>query len=181
MIVITNILILVFLVILIIVLFTFAYAGISAAPYVPLWKSDIRRMLQLAGLKENEKLYDLGSGDGRILLIAEKEFNALCLGFEISVLLYFISCIRIVIRNLKAKNKIKIKYQSIYTADLSKADVISIFLTPMAMKKLEPKFEEGLKPGCRIVSYAFALPNIKADQVSKPAKNKTSIFLYKIK
>lgn len=163
------------------ILFTFVLAGISAAPWVPLWKSDIRRMLKLADLKEGEILYDLGSGDGRILIIAAKEFDAQATGFEISVLLYFISCIKILIANFKSKYKIKVRYQNFYRADLSQADVISVFLTPMAMKKLQAKFSTSLKSGCRIVSYAFSIPNWRPDEVSKPAKNKTSIYLYKIK
>jgi len=100
-----------------IILITFAFAGISAAPYVPLWKSDIRRMLKLAGLKEGEKLIDLGSGDGRILKIAANEFKAKAVGFEISVLPYFISYIRIKLYNLKSQNKIQIKYQNFFKAN----------------------------------------------------------------
>ncbi|MBU1164015.1 class I SAM-dependent methyltransferase [Patescibacteria group bacterium] len=163
------------------VLITFTFAGISAAPWVPLWKSDIRRMLKVAKVQDGEHVYDLGSGDGRILLIAAKEFNAKSTGFEISVLPFFVSYIKIVIANLKTKYKIKIKFKSMYAQDLSEADVITMFLTPMATKKLKPIFSKGLKKGCRIVSYAFSIPGWEPDEVSKPAKNKTSVYLYKIK
>jgi len=176
-----DIIFLIMIFIIAVVLFTFTFAGISAAPWVPLWKSDIRRMLQLAQVKEGENVYDLGAGDGRILLIAAKEFKAKTTGFEISVLPYFVSYIKILIANIKSKYKIKIKFKNIYSQDLSAADVITIFLTPMAMKKLKPIFSKGLKPGCRIVSYAFSIPEWEADAISKPAKNKTSIYLYKIK
>lgn len=167
---------LLFIIFLLLILGTFALAGFLAAPWVPLWKTDIRRMLKLAEVKPGETVYDLGAGDGRIIIIAAQEFGARATGFEIAVLPYFLAYIKILIRGLKPK--IDLKYRNFFRADLSKADVICAFLTPPAMKKLKPKLEKEAKPGCRIVSYAFSIPTWQPTKTDKPNKNKTVIYLY---
>jgi cyclopropane fatty-acyl-phospholipid synthase-like methyltransferase len=159
------------------VLFSLAYAGLSAAPWVPLSNKEIRRMLSLAGVKPGEKVYDLGSGDGRILIIAAREFGAETVGYEISILPYIISKIRIAFARLQ--DKIKINFSSFYKTDLSEADVITVFLLPEAMKKLSPIFRKGLKPGARIVSYAFAMKDWEPMKVDKPDPKTMAIYLYR--
>ncbi|RJR31284.1 hypothetical protein C4569_02465 [Candidatus Parcubacteria bacterium] len=181
MIILRLVVLVIFLAVLFFMLLSLAYAGISAAPWVPLWKSDVRRMLKVARLKPGELLYDLGSGDGRMLIIAAREFKAKAVGYEISLLLYLISYIKIFLVNLRIENKIKINYSSFYSADLSQADVICAFLTPMAMKKLKNKFENELKPGCRIVSYAFSVPGWQAEIADKPNPKKSTVYLYTAK
>jgi len=160
------------------ILFSLAYAGLSAAPWVPLPKREIIRMLKLAEVKPGELVYDLGSGDGRILILAVREFDARPVGFEISVLPYFISKLRIWFLGLG--NRVKIKYANFFREDLSKAQVITVFLTPKAMAKLSPKFRKELKSGCRIVSYAFALKDWEPKEIDKPNPKTTAIYLYKV-
>lgn len=161
------------------ILGTFALGGIWAAPWVPLWKTDIRRMLKLAGVKPGELVYDLGAGDGRIIIIAGEEFGARAVGFEIAVLPYLLGYVKIWLKGLRPN--VKLKYRNFFTADISAADVICFFLTPQAALKLKPKLELQAKPGCRIITYAFKIPGWTPQIIDKPDPKVTSIYLYQIK
>lgn len=168
----------IFLILILITLSTMAVAAISAAPFVPLFKKDIRRMLKLAQAGSADTVFDLGSGDGRILIIASKEFKVgQCVGFEISFLPYIYSKIKIFILGLN--NKVDIIPKNFYNQDIKNATVITCFLTPKAMKKLSPKFQQELKPNTRVISYAFHIPNLKPAKVDKPDSKSTTIYLYK--
>ena len=156
---------------------TLAYASLSAAPWVPLFKKDVRRMINLAKLKPGEVIYDLGAGDGRILLECVKQKQVRAVGWEIAFLPYLIAKLRIWLN--KAGDKVTLRYQNFYQADLSSADAIFCFLTPQAMRKLESKIKRELKPGARFLSYAFAFPTWQANVVDKPQDNLTAIFLYR--
>jgi len=167
----------IFLLFLFIIMGTLAYAGWSAAPWVPLWKKDIRRMMKVAEVKPGESVYDLGAGDGRIVIIAAEEFGASASGFEMAVLPYFLGYIRILLKGLKGR--VKFKYSNFFRENLAAADVICVFLTPQAMKKLKTKFENETKPGCRIVSYAFSVPGWQPEKIDKPNQKTTAIYLYR--
>ncbi|MBU4332273.1 SAM-dependent methyltransferase [Patescibacteria group bacterium] len=159
------------------ILGTMAWAGVSGAPFVPLWKKDVFRMLRLAEVKPGEMLYDLGAGDGRILITAVRDFKAQAKGFEISFLPYWIGRLRILLSG--CWKSITFKSRDFYKEDLSQADVVVCFLSPWAMKKLEPKFARELGPGTRVVSAAFALPNRKPDKTDKSEPKRVAIRLYR--
>ena len=146
---------LILLIVFVVVIGSAAWASFSAATWVPTWKKDLKRMLDLANLKPNETLCDLGCGDGRIIAYAAKNYEiAKAIGYEISLLPYIFA-------KLKSKfvpgNKMKVIYGSLYKADLRNIDVITCFLMPEALKKLRPKFEKELKCGARIISYTFQI------------------------
>lgn len=164
------------LVILILIFGTAALAGVKAAPYVPTRQKDIKRMFELAEIKPGETVFDLGAGDGRLVLAAIKNYQAKAVGFEMSVLPYLVSRLRVYFSRLN--DRAKILYKDFYLADFSQAEVIVCFLTPMAMSKLKPKFERELKSGARIVSYAFQIKGWEASKISKPSPKDTSIYLY---
>jgi|SRR3989344_5272539 len=168
---------LIFLILFLLILGTFAYAGLIAAPWVPLWQKDVRRMLTLAQIKPGEILYDLGAGDGRIIIMAAKEFGATAVGFEIAVLPYLLGLFKIRLQGLGGKAILK--YADFYRNDLSQADVICTFLTPQAMIKLKSKLKKEIKPGGRIVSYAFSLLDWPAEKIDKPSQKSTTIYLYR--
>ncbi len=168
----------IFIIFLFLILGTFALAGFSAAPWVPLWKKDVRRLLQVAKLEPGEILYDLGAGDGRIIIIAAEEFGAKAIGFEFAVLPYVLGCIKIRLKGIN--RQAKLKYRNFFVQDLSSADVICTFLTPPAMKKLKPKLEKEAKAGCRIVSYAFSIPGWVPTKIDKPNPKVAAIYLYQL-
>ncbi len=164
--------------IIMIVLISAAYAGLSAAPFVPTFQKDVMRMLTLAEVGEHDIVADLGAGDGRFLIAAAKRFNARGVGYELSILMYLIALLRIALSGVR--RTVTVKCSDFYRADLSRYSVICCFLTPMAMKKLEPKFLKECRPGTCVVSYAFRLPNVEPDGMSKPTPTSSPIFLYRI-
>lgn len=159
-----------------IILGTLALGGILAAPWVPLWQNDVRRLLTIAGAKQGELVYDLGAGDGRVIITAAKEYGCRAIGFEIALLPYLVCRTRIWLAGMS--RQVKLKYANFFTADLSDADVICAFLTPRAMKKLKTKFEKEAKPGCKILSYAFAIPGWEPDLVDRPNEKTAVIYRY---
>ena len=168
-----------FLSILILIFGTAALAGLKAAPYVPTRQKDIKRLVELAEIKPGELVYDLGAGDGRLVLATAKIYQAKAVGFEMSILPYLVSRLRVYFSRLN--DRANILYKDFYQADFSPADVIVCFLTPMAMSKLKPKFARELKSGARIVSYAFEIKDWLPDKISKPSAKDTTIFRYLIK
>ncbi|HBR13199.1 MAG TPA: hypothetical protein DD697_00655 [Candidatus Komeilibacteria bacterium] len=156
---------------------TMLYAGFSAAPWLPSWKKDMQTILAQAQIQPGETVADLGCGDGRWLLAAAKHTPArLVIGYEISLLMYCWSRIKLLFGNYP---QIKIKYRDFYFADFSQYDVILCFLTPRAMRKLAPKLNREMRPGARLVSYAFSLPGKQSEKVAKVTPKSVPVYLYK--
>ncbi len=165
------------LIFLVFIMITMAWAGISAAPWVPLRKTDVTRLLSKANLKPDETFYDLGAGDGRLIIAAAKNYKANSVGIEISLLIFMYGWVKIVLSGVN--KRARMVYGNLYNQDLSQADVVCTFLMPKAMKKLATKFEAELQPGSRVITYVFKVPGWKAVDVDKP-KGKVSIYTYHI-
>lgn len=156
---------------------TAMYASFSAAPWLPVFKKDIKRIIRLANLKPGEVVYDLGSGDARVLIgLANNTDASRVIGYEISLMFYIISYLRILFLGLS--KKAEIRFGNFLYRDLGNADVIFFFLTPMAMKKIKPKFKKELKKGTRILSYSFSIPGWKKIAVDRPNEHDMPIHIY---
>ncbi len=142
---------------------------------VPLPKNTIRKMLKLARTKKNETFYDLGSGDGRTLVLASKEFGTKSFGIEKNRLLVWWTRLRI--RRNKLQNKIKVVHGDIFKESYDNADVILIYLSHKLTQKLKPVFEK-LKKGTRIVSASHTIDGWK--EVEKIRTGHFYSYLYKI-
>ena len=128
------------------------------SPWAPWWRTNkkvTRAMCRLAKVGEKDIVYDLGSGDGTVLITAAKEFGAKGVGIEIDVLRAFISTL--VIRINRAVDRVTIKRKNFFDEDISKASVIFVYLVPKALGRLLPKFKKELKKGTRIVSYRYEI------------------------
>lgn len=159
------------------ILINFAWAGISAAPWVPSRKKDRQRILKLADVKEGNVVYDLGSGDGRWLFyFAKMSMAKEVRGFEISLLMFIISWIK---KLFSGYPQVKISFKSLYHAPLNMADVVICFLMPKTLNNLLPKLEREMKPGAKFISYAFALPGKTPEIIEKNEKSDISVYLYK--
>lgn len=155
-----------------------AWAGWRAAPFVPTRQRDVERMLRLSELQPGELVYDLGAGDGRYVVTAAKRYQARAVGFEISLLPYVIGRLRIW---LAGQGKLAfMRLQDFFHQDLSAANVIVCFLTPGAMARLSPKFKRELRPGTRIVSYAFPLKDWTAVLKDKPNPGTMAVHVYRV-
>ncbi|HEY5730482.1 MAG TPA: hypothetical protein VIS72_10555 [Anaerolineales bacterium] len=130
-----------------------AFYGLPSKPTKP---DRIRKALQLVKLQPDETLYDLGAGDGRVLLIAAKEFGAQAVGLEVGPVQYLLTWVRIVMGGLGGRAKIKLA--NFYKASLSEADVAFIYVTSQEVMKLAPHLEKQMKSGSRIVSISADFP-----------------------
>ena len=114
-------------------------------------------------MRADQTLVDLGCGDGRVLREAQKRYGVRTIGYEINPLAY-----------LKARlfslgpNKINIKRENFWEADLTGADVVFCYLNPDVMKRLAVKLKSGLKPGAIVVSNNFPLPALVPSMVLRP-------------
>jgi SAM-dependent methyltransferase len=119
-------------------------------------------MLTLAGVTKNDVVYDLGSGDGRIVVLAAQKYGAHAVGVEINHELIEIS--RTVAREGEVADRATFIEGDLFTADLSKATVVTLWLSTSVNLRLEAKLKRELKPGTRIVSRQFPIGAWPPDQ-----------------
>ena len=125
------------------------------APFVATPTPVVRQMLILADLKPGEVLYDLGSGDGRAVIMAAKDFGATSVGVELRDDLAKRALDSI--QRLDLSGKTCIIQKDIFTVNLSEANVVFLYLTTSANEKIKPKLEAELKPGTRVVSHDYEI------------------------
>jgi precorrin-6B methylase 2 len=126
--------------------------------YVPTPQEVVDKMLALADVRPGEIVYDLGCGDGRIPVTAAKKYGVRAWGFDINPVRVKESLENVEKNNVK--DLVTIKLQDIFELDLSKADVITLYLLPQLNVKLIPQLDK-LKPGCRIVSHDFNMEGVR--------------------
>jgi cyclopropane fatty-acyl-phospholipid synthase-like methyltransferase len=133
-------------------------------------------MLQLAGVGPDDVVYDLGSGDGRIPIIAAQKYGARGVGIEIDPGLVEIAW-RIA-NEAEVAHRVSFIIGDLFTADLSKATVVTAYLSPSSMKLLEPTLK-ALKPGTRIVSHNFPMPGWPPDETRRV--DESELLLWAVK
>jgi outer membrane protein assembly factor BamB/precorrin-6B methylase 2 len=151
----------------------------DAGVFVPTPPDVVAKMLELAEVKKSDRVYDLGSGDGRIVIAAAKKFGCTAVGVELDRELVKLS--RETATQAGVDKLVTFEQGDLFESDFSKADVLAVYLVPTALKKLIPKFN-ALNTGSRIVSHAFAIPGIKPAKVieitSEDDDVKRKVFLY---
>jgi len=147
---------------------------LAGSPWVPNAPRRIRRALTLAQAAPGEKVYDLGAGDGRALLIAAREFGAQATGVEIEPLHCAMIWIRAQLTGLG--RRVSVRWESFYQTSLANADVVLVYLTAPQVKRLKPYLKEKMKPGARLVSIGADFDGWQPDAVDKEAL----IFLYRM-
>jgi len=134
-------------------------------------------MLQLANVKPGETVFDLGSGDGRILIAAVKNYKAKAVGIEISPKLASMAKDRIQKEGIASDAHVI--EGDLLQADLTGADVVTIYLATSLNAQLRPRLEKFLKPGARVVSHDYAVPGWKPTK-SEELDNKHLIYVYEM-
>lgn len=150
---------------------TFVYASLRAAPWVPIWSSDVQRFLRLAEVRAGQRVVDLGCGDGRVVAAAARA-GARSVGYEVSLVPYLLALAR-----TRFGRHGQVRYRDLWMADLRDADVVYVFLMQKIYPKLQRKLERELKPGARVVTYVWGLPDWTPSRVDT-APNHPKLFLY---
>lgn len=155
------------------IIFAFLVACFSSvllfgAPYLPTHKKQIELALDLLDLKKGQTLFELGCGDGRVLLLAAKR-GLQVVGYEMNPLMV------VVARTVTWRHRklVSVRWGSFWRADLSKADGVYVFLLDRFMKKLDKKLSQELRTDVMVASYAFKIPG------KKPANSTSGVYLYK--
>jgi cyclopropane fatty-acyl-phospholipid synthase-like methyltransferase len=145
--------------------------------YVPTPQPVVDAMLELAKVKRSDVVYDLGSGDGRIVITAAKKYGASGVGFEIDPAL--VKKARANAAAAGVSSRVRFVTQDLFTADLSRASVVTLYLLQSINERLRPKLVRQLKPGARIVSHVFNMgPEWPAEQTV--TIDRSRIFLWSI-
>jgi cyclopropane fatty-acyl-phospholipid synthase-like methyltransferase len=120
-------------------------------------------MLDAANLKPGEVVYDLGCGDGRVLITAAQKYRAKAVGIEISESL--VNAARREVRKLGLESQVEVIHGDAASADVSQADVVTLYLLTHSNDLLRPMLETQLKPGARVVSHDFEIRGWKPVRV----------------
>jgi SAM-dependent methyltransferase len=134
----------------------------------------IRKALKLAELQPGEKLYDLGSGSGRVLIMAAREFGAEAVGIDAGPVQYMQARLSSLFNGVASK--VHLRLGNFFKADLREADVVFAYLTSQYARKLEPILASQLKSGARVITISFDFPDWEPTEF-----NETDlIFLYRM-
>jgi SAM-dependent methyltransferase len=151
-------------------LFTAGFLAAQEAPklrapdvrYEPSTPEIVRAMLRLANVKKGDTVYDLGCGDGRVVITAVKDFGATGVGIDIDP--QRISEARENARKAGVTGKVEFRNEDLFEADISRASVVALYLYPWVNLKLRPKLLRDLKPGTRVVSNLHDMGDWKPEK-----------------
>ena len=132
-------------------------------------------MLTLARVRGDDVVYDLGSGDGRIVVLAAQKYGARGVGIEIDPRLVEVS--REIAREGEVADRVAFVEGDLFAADISKATVVMLYLSSSVNRRLEPKLRMELRPGARIVSHQFRIGDWAPDETVR-AQDGTDLFLW---
>lgn len=142
----------------------------AGAPWVPMPVQTARRLLQLAQVRPGETVYDLGAGDGRVVILAAHEFGANAVGVEIDPLRAFLA--QLAVWAFGVSGRVRIRRANLFHVGLQDADVVVVYLLPKVYEHLVPKLRTELKPGARVVTLIYPIPHWQ------PATQADTIYLY---
>src|SRR5262249_17790825 len=156
--------------------------GGKLAPYYPTPETVVQKMLELGGLKAGEKMFDLGSGDGRIVIMAAQRFHAEAVGIELDKDLCRQSRARI--QKLGVDKNAHIINGDLLAQDYSSADLVTVYLLPDSINnKVQPLLDKQLKKGARVVAHDFEFQNWTPEKVETIADDgegrSHTLYLYR--
>jgi SAM-dependent methyltransferase len=158
----------------IIVLISISWTQVVGAPWLPTPRRKVKRMLELAELQPDELLYDLGCGDGRVIIMAARKFNARAVGIELDPLRY-LWC-QMLVSLLGLRGRVDILYGNFFKYDLSRADVVTCYLLQSTNDRLEEKLIQEVKSRGRVVSHSFTFDRLTLEGVDK----KEDLYCYRL-
>lgn len=148
-------------------------------PFVPLKKRQIQAINKHIKLNQNDSLVDLGSGDGKVLRMFEKQGIKTAHGYEVNLWAVILAKIS----NVFSRSKSKVYFKNFNQVDLSHYNIVFCYLLDFSLKRLRGKFDQELKPGTKVISYAFEIEDWHKPEViyTNPNNKKLDrIFIYTI-
>ena len=145
--------------------------------FVPTLESVADAMLQMAKITPGDVVYDLGSGDGRIVILAAQKYGARGVGIELDPRL--VQTARDVAREGEVEDRVTFINADLFEADISQATLVTIYLSRSVNARLEPKLRKELRPGTRIVSHQFPIGTWPPEQTLR-ADDGTLLYLWTI-
>jgi len=143
-------------------------------PFVPSSRKAIKKIVDLIPVDKDKIIYDLGCGDGRVLIAYTKKYGVRGIGYELGWLAYSLARFNVWL----TKTPIKIYKQNFYKVNLSQADIVFCYLLPATLKNIEKKLIDELKPGAKIISLDFQFPNWSPTQKIELTNKAGKIFIY---
>lgn len=156
----------------VIFMFWIFWSEIIGAGFEPTSRKLVNRMLEMARVDAGDVVYDLGSGDGRIVIEAARRFKARSVGIEADPVRYIWSRMKVVLLGLH--EQVNIIWGNFFQEDISHATVVTLFLSRRANQNLKHKLQSELRPGTRVVSYFWNFKGWKPVQEDK----EKHIYLY---
>jgi protein-L-isoaspartate O-methyltransferase len=161
-----------------------AQESLAPVPFITTPDEVVQRMLEMAGTRSSDLVMDLGSGDGRIVIAAARTFGARGLGIELDPELVQKS--RVHARQAGVADRVSFVQGDVLATDLSQATVVTVYLLPGLINRLQSRFLEQLRPGTRIVSHAFRMTGWPPDRaetmrISRPHPgqgNESTLYLW---
>jgi len=150
-----------------VVVFCFGFVLLFGAPYLPAHTSQVSIALDLLDLKPGENFYELGCGDGKVLLAAA-ERGWRVVGYEMNPLLYLVA----LTRTRRYRSTVTVYFGNFWNANLKSADGVYVFLLDRFMRRLDSKLSTELRSGVRLASYTFKIPD------KKPFAHREGVYVY---
>jgi len=148
-----------------------AFAQAPDAPFVPTPVPVVERMLELAKVTAGDVVYDLGSGDGRMVILAARRYGARGVGVELNPV--WVRDARRYAEELGVADKVSFRVEDLFTTDLREATVVTLYLYPALNRKLAPRLIAELRPGARIVSHEYGIGDWPPDHTEAMVVNGT--------
>lgn len=149
------------------------------APFVPTPKDVVERMLQLADVTSRDLVYDLGCGDGRIIITAARKYGARGVGIDIEP--YWVAESQSSAKRAGVEHLVTFRLQDAMTVDLSPATVVMLYLVHWSTSKLQPIIKRQVKPGTRIVSHSFDVDDwtpVKTEKFTDASGSVRTLYLW---
>jgi SAM-dependent methyltransferase len=146
--------------------------------FAPTSQPVVHEMLELARVTRDDVVYDLGSGDGRIVVLAAQTYGARGVGIELDPKL--VASSRQVAKDAGLDDKVTFIEGDLFTADISAATIVTLYLSTSINRELEPKLRRELRPGTRIVSHQFPIGTWTPEKVVRSKVDGTDLFLWTI-
>lgn len=154
------------------------WAFFSGSPWSPTRRQDWQRLMRVLNVQPNERVVELGCGDGRVSVAIAESSHAFVTGVELSLSLVVAAKLRVLRHGVG--QRVKIRWRNFYHWDFRSPDVVFLYLTPRTLFRLSQIFTRQLRKNTRVISYAYPIPGWHPHRVDQPAPSMAPIYEYRM-